>query len=80
MNLTTRAHCIDDPPCEWTGTTDRSAEKHTKETGHATIVETIVNGGNGVPSAILGAPNEAAPGGVCAPFSEGLTTTDPWEA
>ena len=45
MNLTTRAHCIDDPPCEWTGTTDRSAEKHTKETGHATVSETIPNGG-----------------------------------
>jgi hypothetical protein len=48
MNLTTRAHCISHPPCEWTGTTDRSAETHTKETGHATIVETIANGGSGV--------------------------------
>lgn len=51
MILTTRAHCINHPPCEWAGTTDRSAEKHTKETGHGTVSESILvrvdGGGNG---------------------------------
>jgi len=41
MILHTTARCITHPPCEWTGTTDKSAEKHGRETGHATIVETI---------------------------------------
>lgn len=73
MILHTVARCITDPPCEWTGTTDKSAEKHTKETGHATVSETIPVRGDGAGNGTIGGPNEAAPGGVCAPFSEGLT-------
>jgi hypothetical protein len=53
MRLTTRARCISHPPCEWTGTTDRSAERHTKETGHATVSETIPVRGDDAPSGIL---------------------------
>ena len=41
MILHTSAHCITDPPCEWVGTTDKSAEKHVRETGHATVTVTI---------------------------------------
>src|SRR5665647_777679 len=41
MILHTSAHCITDPPCEWVGTTDKSAEKHVRETGHATVSVTI---------------------------------------
>ena len=41
MILHTSAHCITDPPCKWVGTTDKSAEKHVRETGHATVTVTI---------------------------------------
>ena len=41
MILHTSAHCITDPPCEWVGTTNKSAEKHVRETGHATVTVTI---------------------------------------
>jgi len=41
MILHTSAHCIADPPCEWVGTTDKGAEKHVRETGHATVTVTI---------------------------------------
>ena len=41
MILHTTAHCITDPPCGWVGTTDKDAEKHTRQTGHATVTVTI---------------------------------------
>jgi len=49
MILRTSAHCITDPPCKWVGATDKSAEKHVRETGHATVTVTIPAQGKGVP-------------------------------
>ena len=61
MILHTIARCISDPPCEWTGTTDKSAEKHGRETGHATVSVTIPvredGGGNGTIDASEAVPD-----------------------
>jgi len=66
MILHTVARCITDPPCEWTGTTDRSAEKHGRETGHATVSVTIP-----VPARGILIRKESGPTSVCAPTGPG---------
>jgi len=66
MILHTSAHCITDPPCEWVGTTDKSAEKHVRETGHATVTVTIPVTERGILIR-----NESGPTSVCAPTGPG---------